>query len=65
MTMNPPRTIDLFCGAGGLSEGFRQAGFNVGLGLDWDAVSAGPSQRTTREWPSLAATFATCLERIS
>lgn len=31
-----PRTIDLFCGAGGLSEGFRQAGFEVGLGLDWD-----------------------------
>ncbi len=31
-----PRTIDLFCGAGGLSEGFRQAGFQVGLGLDFD-----------------------------
>lgn len=31
-----PRTIDLFCGAGGLSEGFRQAGFNIGLGLDFD-----------------------------
>ncbi|MGY1635426.1 DNA cytosine methyltransferase [Geodermatophilus sp. SYSU D00742] len=31
-----PRTIDLFSGAGGLSEGFRQAGFRVGLGLDFD-----------------------------
>ncbi|MQY67935.1 MAG: DNA (cytosine-5-)-methyltransferase [Hadesarchaea archaeon] len=26
--------MDLFCGAGGLSEGFRWAGFNVILGLD-------------------------------
>ncbi|MFL6238994.1 MAG: DNA cytosine methyltransferase [Actinomycetes bacterium] len=30
------RTIDLFCGAGGLSEGFLQSGFNVGVGLDSD-----------------------------
>ena len=28
--------IDLFCGAGGLSEGFMQAGFNVLLGIDSD-----------------------------
>ncbi len=32
-----PRTIDLFCGAGGLSEGFRQAGYDVRAGLDFDA----------------------------
>jgi DNA (cytosine-5)-methyltransferase 1 len=26
--------LDLFCGAGGISEGFRQAGFNTVLGVD-------------------------------
>lgn len=30
--------IDLFCGAGGLSEGFRQAGFHVLAGQDIDAT---------------------------
>lgn len=31
------KVADLFCGAGGFSEGFRQAGFDVVLGLDdWE-----------------------------
>lgn len=32
--------IDLFCGAGGFSEGFRQAGFKVVAGLDIDKAAA-------------------------
>lgn len=31
--------IDLFCGAGGLSEGFRQAGCSVLAGQDYDEVA--------------------------
>jgi DNA (cytosine-5)-methyltransferase 1 len=34
-----PTAIDLFCGAGGLSEGFRQAGFRVLAGNDHDEVA--------------------------
>ena len=31
-----PSVVDIFCGAGGISEGFRQAGFDALLGADSD-----------------------------
>lgn len=34
-----PTIVDLFCGAGGLSEGFRQAGFKTLLGVDYDPIA--------------------------
>ncbi len=37
--LDAPVVVDLFCGAGGLSEGFRRAGFRVALALDNDAVA--------------------------
>lgn len=35
-----PSVIDLFCGAGGLSEGLRQAGFVPKVGVDFDKHAA-------------------------
>ncbi|GGG92078.1 cytosine-specific methyltransferase [Glycocaulis albus] len=41
--------IDLFCGAGGLSEGLRQAGFHVLAGNDYDAAAGATFAHTHRE----------------
>ena len=37
VTLKKPTVLDLFCGCGGLSYGFIQAGFNVVAGVDTDA----------------------------
>ena len=41
--------IDLFCGAGGLSEGFRQAGFHVLAGNDFDDAAGETFSKTHPE----------------
>jgi DNA (cytosine-5)-methyltransferase 1 len=41
--------IDLFCGAGGLSEGLRQAGFHVLAGNDFSEAAGATYERTHRE----------------
>lgn len=38
-SMERPRTVDLFTGAGGLSEGFERAGFEVAAAVDMDPVA--------------------------
>jgi len=48
--MTKERTvIDLFCGAGGLSEGFRQAGYHVLAGNDFDEAAGETYAATHRE----------------
>ena len=57
MTDRNLTAIDLFCGAGGLSEGFRQAGFHVLAGQDYDekagATWVAPAPETV--WEALDA----------
>ena len=35
-----PTCIDLFCGAGGMSLGFEEAGFDIVAGVELDPVHA-------------------------
>lgn len=41
--------IDLFCGAGGLSEGFRQAGYHILAGNDFSQVAGATFAATHRQ----------------
>jgi len=56
-----PAVVDLFCGAGGLSCGFRQAGFEVALGVDHHI----PSLRTFRTNHARAATILGDIREVS
>ena len=37
--MKKYKVIDLFCGCGGLSEGFRQAGYEIIAGIDFNKAA--------------------------
>ncbi len=47
--MSKPKAIDLFCGAGGLSEGLRQAGYDIVAGNDIDLYAAATFKATHKE----------------
>ena len=49
-----PKAIDLFCGAGGLSLGLRDAGFDVVMGIDRDAEAI---ETHSALFPGLSATW--------
>lgn len=42
------KLLDLFCGAGGLSYGFEQAGFDIALGVDINAAALETFQKNHR-----------------
>lgn len=52
--------IDLFCGAGGLSEGFRQSGFTVLAGNDFDQAAGATFTKTHRSARFLAGPIQRC-----
>ena len=39
MAAESPTVVDLFCGAGGLSKGFLDAGFELACGVDSDEAA--------------------------
>ena len=54
-----PVAVDLFCGAGGLSAGFEQAGFDIALGVDSDGYHAAAHDRNFPHGKTLCQSVAT------
>ena len=57
--------IDLFCGAGGLSEGFRQAGYDVLAGNDFSRLPEKPLPRHTAARGSCRGQYSNIQRMIS
>lgn len=58
MTTPPPLLVDLFCGAGGMSLGFEQAGFSPAAAVEIDPVHAATHLRNFASTPVLCADVA-------
>ena len=54
-----PKAIDLFCGAGGMSLGFEQAGFDIVLGVDRDGYHCAAHERNFPYGKTLCASVDT------
>ena len=52
-----PIAIDFFCGAGGMSLGFEQAGFDIALGVDIDGYHVATHERNFPYGHSLCASI--------
>lgn len=52
-----PKAIDLFCGAGGMSLGFEQAGFDIVLGVDVDGHHVAVHKRNFPKHPTLCTSI--------
>lgn len=50
---NSLNAVDLFCGAGAMSYGFKKAGFNILLGIDSDEASIETFQKNHKDSESL------------
>ena len=52
--MNRLTCVDLFSGAGGLSRGFMDAGYDVVLGVDFDDAALKTFKANLKEFSTLA-----------
>lgn len=62
-----PQVIDFFCGAGGFSEGFRQQGFDIVMGIDnWSpAVETHNLNHNLKDEPRDVLDFSASIDEIN